>query len=177
VRVLAEYYIKLKYEKNKTIPLSIECLRYKKNYVEDQDTDLDKFVKDCIIFTITKIDTEKEKEQESEAVFVPVKDVWHRYLKYFGYVDAEGNPDEKNKEALTQNKFTRYLKRDYMAWGLNYKQKKIKGYPVLCFFNIELAPDDGKEHETTPPELQPADPPQREEPDYMNPPEENPFGD
>jgi phage/plasmid-associated DNA primase len=160
IRVFAEYYIRLKTKHNRLIPLSEECKRYKNNYVEDQDTDLDKFVKDCIQFTIS----------EDKLYLEKVKDVYHRYLKYYGFVDEYGNPDEKNKDALTQNKFTRYLKKDYMTWGLNYKQKKINGYPELCFLNIRLAPYDGKTNESTPQNMKSKKP---DEP--VPPPDDDPF--
>jgi phage/plasmid-associated DNA primase len=162
IRVFAEYFIRLKNEHNKLIPLSDECRRYKNNYVEDQDTDLDKFVKDNIVFTVS----------EEKQSFEKVKDVYHRYLKYYGFVNEYGGPDEKNKEALTQNKFTRYLKRDYMTWGLNYKQKKINGSPELCFFNIRLLPWDGIEKERTPENETP--PPKTEEV-IQEPPDDDPF--
>jgi phage/plasmid-associated DNA primase/5S rRNA maturation endonuclease (ribonuclease M5) len=160
IRVFAEYYIKLKTKHNRLIPLSDECKRYKNNYVEDQDTDLDKFVKQHIEFTIS----------EEKQTFEKVVDVYHRYLRYYGFVDETGNPDEKHKDALSRNKFTRYLKKDYMTWGLTYKQKKINGYPELCFFNIRLVPWDGIKDEPIPQELEP-----KKEPKETPPPEDDPF--
>jgi phage/plasmid-associated DNA primase len=159
IKVFAEYYIKLKTVHNRLIPLSDECKRYKNSYIDDQDTDLDKFVKDCIDFTIS----------EEKQYFEKVKDVYHRYLKYYGYVDEAGFPDEKNKDALSQQKFTRYLKKDYMTWGLNYKQKKISGYPHLCFLNIRLKEDKGERGEPNPeevkkPEAEAKTPPPKEDP-------------
>jgi hypothetical protein len=147
------------------VPLSDECLRYKGNYVEDQDTDLDKFVKDSIDFTIS----------EEQQTFEKVKDVYHRYLQYYGFVDSNGFPDETNKEALTQNKFTRYLKKDYMTWGLNYKQKKVNGDPILVFLNIRLKPWKGEAEEITPKEVRA----ERQRPEENEgppaPPDEDPF--
>jgi hypothetical protein len=154
IRVFADYFIKLKTKHNRLIPLSEECRRFKINYIEDQDTDLDKFVKDSIEFTVS----------EKTPCFEKVKDVYHRYLKYYGFVDEYGNPDEKHKEALSQNKLTRYLKKDYLRWGLNYRQKKINGVPHLVFFNIRLKPWDAKERDRTPVEDAPPPPPPNENP-------------
>jgi hypothetical protein len=75
--------------------------------------------------------------------FEIVQTVYERYLKYYG-LSAD------DKEALTRNKFVRYLRHDYME--INYKQKKINGEPVLCFFNIRLKPDTGQTDTPRPPE-------------------------
>jgi hypothetical protein len=64
-------------------------------------------------------------------------------LKYF---DIKAD----DKDALTRNKFVRYMQSDYME--INYKQKKINGEPVLCFFNIRLKPDIGQTDASRPPE-------------------------
>jgi P4 family phage/plasmid primase-like protien len=122
IKLLAEYYIKLKYEHLNLIPLSDECKRYKQRYIDEQDTDIDKFVKERIKFEM------------SEDNYAPVKEVYNAYLRYWQFTSADSG-----KEALTQNKFTRYFKRDYME--VIHKQKKINGEPVLCFFNIKLRPD------------------------------------
>ena len=50
VKFFAEYYIKLKNEHKGKIPLSKECQSYKDDYIEDQATDLDRFVKENIEF-------------------------------------------------------------------------------------------------------------------------------
>ena len=42
----------------------------------------------------------------------------------------------EGKEPLNKNKFVRYLNRDYLEIG--YKQKKIAGKPIQCFFNVKL---------------------------------------
>jgi len=158
ISLFAEYYIRLKTEHNRLIPLSDECKRYKAQYVDDQDTDLDKFVKENIQFTLSEDVTCYEK----------VKDVYHRYLKYYGFVDDFGLPDEKAKEALTQHKITRYLKKDYRKWGLDYKQIKIEGKPTLVFLNIKLKDWDEKAHEQKPDNGKSGG--------NAPPPDENPFG-
>jgi P4 family phage/plasmid primase-like protien len=122
IKLLSEYYIILKYKHLNLIPLSDECKRYKQRYIDEQDTDIDKFVKDRIVFEM------------SENNFIPVKEVYNEYLKYWQFTESDSG-----KEALTQNKFTRYFKRDYME--VIHKQKKINGEPILCFFNIKLRPE------------------------------------
>jgi hypothetical protein len=123
IKLLAEYYIELKYKHHNSIPLSDECKRYKQRYIDEQDTNIDRFVKERIQFEM------------SDDNYVPVKEVYNAYLRYWQFTEANSE-----KEALTQNKFTRYFKRDYME--VIHKQKKINGEPVLCFFNIKLRPDN-----------------------------------
>ncbi|GHV79170.1 hypothetical protein AGMMS49944_09610 [Spirochaetia bacterium] len=153
VKMFAETYIKFKIEHEGAIPLSDECTNYKNNYVKGQETDLDKFIDDNI-----------EIDMSGQA-FEIVQNVYDRYLKYYNF-----NADDK--EALTRNKFVRYLKNDYVE--INYKQKKINGEPVLCFFNIRLKPFTGKTEEPSIPDIKP-------EADYGSnykgdkPPDEMPF--
>jgi phage/plasmid-associated DNA primase len=123
VKLLAEYYIRLKNEYEGAIPLSDECTNYKKNYIKQQETNLDKFVNDNIDIDM------------SGTAFEVVQDVYDRYLKYF---DLKSD----DKDTLSRNKLVRYLQDDYME--IVYKQKKINGVPVLCFFNIRLKPDIGQ---------------------------------
>jgi phage/plasmid-associated DNA primase len=135
VRLFAEYYIKLKNEHEGAIPLSAECSNYKNNYIKEQETDLDKFVNDNLEFDM------------KGDVYEITKDVYERYLVYYEfatYNDAGRivKNDNATKEALSQNKFTRLLKHDYME--INQKQKKINGEPVLCFYNVRLKPWGGK---------------------------------
>jgi phage/plasmid-associated DNA primase len=151
VKLFAEYYIKLKQEHNGAIPLSDECKRYKQLYIEELDTDLDRFVKDNIEFVM-----EDNAFEETQAVY-------ERYLKYYKFT-----AEDAGKEALTRQKFTRYLKRDYKQ--IVQKQKKINGKPELCFFNIRLKTDTGQTQEPRPEEPW-ATKPARHAP----PPDENPF--
>jgi phage/plasmid-associated DNA primase len=123
VKHFAEYYIKFKNELGGLIPLSDECFNYKQGYVKEMETDLDKFVD-------ANIDIDM-----SGNCFETVQAVYERYLKYFEYQSGD-------KEALSRNKFVRYLKHDYME--IDYRQKKINGEPVLCFFNVKLKPWEGK---------------------------------
>jgi phage/plasmid-associated DNA primase len=131
VKLFSEYYIRLKNEYEGAIPLSDECINYKNNYVKEQETDLDKFVDDNIDIDM------------SGNAFEIVQNVYDRYLKYY---DLKLD----DKDTLTRNKFVRFLRHDYMEIG--YKQKKINGEPVLCFFNVRLKPDIGQRDTLRPPE-------------------------
>jgi phage/plasmid-associated DNA primase len=133
VKLFAAYYIKFKNELDGSIPLSNECLNYKQNYVREQETDLDKFVNDNIDIDM------------SGTAYETVQTVYERYLQYY-------NLAADDKEALTRNKFVRFLKHDYRE--INYKQKKINGEPVLCFFNIKLKPFESKSVQPKLPESQ-----------------------
>ena len=134
IKLFAEYYIKLKHDYNGAIPLSDECKKYKQLYIEELDTDLDRFVKDNIEFIM------------EDNAYETTQSVYERYLKYYKF-----NPEDAGKEALTRQKFTRYLKRDYKQ--IVQKQKKINGEPILCFFNIKLKADTGKTEEPRPEDL------------------------
>jgi phage/plasmid-associated DNA primase len=128
VRLLAEYYIELKIEHDGDIPFSEECLNYKNNYVDEQRSDLDKFVNDNIEFGL------------GGEYFETTEDLYKRFLKYYDISE-----DSAEKDALPRKKFTYLLRRDYLEMK-NYKQKKVKKFgketPVPCFFNIRLKPWD-----------------------------------
>ena len=63
-----------------------------------------------------------------------MKAVYDRFLEYYNVAEADAE-----REALPRNKFTNLIKRDYLEMT-NYKQKKIAGKPVYCFFGIKLKP-------------------------------------
>ena len=118
VKYFMELYIDLNINLHGEIPLSPECEGYKGRYIEEQKTDLDKFVNDCLVFDL------------SGGIYTEVQKAYECYLKYYGLSD-------ESKEALTRNKFVRLLKRDYRE--IDYRQKKINNYPELVFFNVKLS--------------------------------------
>ena len=119
VKMFIEYYIKLKNEYRGAIPLSDECQKYKKLYLDELDTDLDCFVKDRLHLTV------------ENNPFIQCDILYEEYLKYFNLTS-----ENSGKDVLPRNKFTRFLKKDYKQ--ITQKQKKINGKPVLCFFNVKL---------------------------------------
>lgn len=134
VRLFAEYYIKLKYKHKSKIPLSKECEAYKADYVENQETDLDRFVNDNIEFI------------KDENCWVKLKDVYQRFCMFNDIeLDEYGKP--LDKEAWSQSKFTRYLRGDYNE--IRIKQRKINGYPEQIVLNMRLkewvAPEKDKD--------------------------------
>ena len=155
IKHFAQTYIDLKYNHEGAIPLSEECKNYKQNYVKEQETDLDKFVNDNLEFDMSGTAYEK------------VQTVYERYLAYY-------NLSADDKEALTRNKFVRYLKHDYLE--INYKQKKINGNPELCFFNVKLKPYEGKTEQPSLDDSQNQTAYNNTTIDYsQEPPDENPF--
>lgn len=151
IKYFANLYIELKYKYEGAIPLSEECKNYKENYVKDQETDLDKFVSDCI-----------EIDMSGDA-FETVQAVYDQYLNYYELAADD-------KEALSRNKFVRFMKHDYIE--IKYKQKKINGNPVLCFINVRLKKIEG---EATQPTLIPENSTAFTPSDDMPPPNEDPF--
>jgi phage/plasmid-associated DNA primase len=121
IRMLAEYYIKLRVEFNGAIPFSDECLNYKNNYVDEQRSDLDKFVNDNIEFGLGGEHFEK------------VEDLYQRFLKYYDLSE-----ESAEKESLPRKKFTYLLRHNYLEMK-NYKKKRFPDNKILpCFFNIRL---------------------------------------
>jgi phage/plasmid-associated DNA primase len=124
VRLFAEYYIKLRIEYNGAIPLSEECSNYKNNYLDEQRTDLDKFVNDNIELGL------------GGEFFEKTEDLYNRFLIYYDI-----STEDAEKEALSCKKFTFLLRRDYLEMK-NYKRKRLGDKIVYCFFNIRLKPFD-----------------------------------
>lgn len=115
VKYYAEKYIYFKTELNGKIQISKEADRYKGDYVQNQATDLSRFVDTCIEFV---------KDDEK---YVRLKDIYNAYLQFVGAeLDNEGKP--VGKDVWTQTKFTRYFKGDYNEVIIG--QKKYPGHVV-----------------------------------------------
>jgi phage/plasmid-associated DNA primase len=123
VRLLAEYYLNLRIEHNGAIPFSDECLNYKNNYVDEQRTDLDKFVNENIEFGL------------GGEYFEKAEDLYNRFLAYYDISEEEA------KDSLSRKKFTFLLKRDFLEMK-NFKKHRIGDKVLSCFFNIRLKPFD-----------------------------------
>ena len=122
VKLLAEYYIKLKQEYRGAIPFSNICKKYKAIYLEELDTDISRFVKECVIFDV------------ENSPYIEIKLLYHEFLKFNNLT-----PDTAGKDTISQNAFTRYLKRDYKE--VIQKQKKVNNEVLNCFFNVRLKTD------------------------------------
>lgn len=123
VRLFAEFYIELKNKHKSKIPLSKECEAYKQDYVENQETDLDRFVSNNIEFL------------KDENVWVPLQDVYKRFAEV-NQIELDVNGKPVNKDDWSQSKFTRYFKSDYNE--VRIKQKKIDGWPVQIVLYARL---------------------------------------
>lgn len=123
VKLFAEYYIHLKNDYKGKIPLSKECQSYKDDYVEDQATDLDRFVKENIEFI------------KDENVFTKVKDLYARYCE-INEIELNEKGQPVDKDAWTQNKLTHFLKSDYTE--IHIKQKRFGGAPEQIIINMRL---------------------------------------
>lgn len=164
IKFYAELYLKLKFELHGKIPISEEAGKYKGDYVQNQATDLSRFVDTCIEFV------------KDDAKFVRLKDVYNAYIQFSGAeLDENGKP--KDKDTWTQSKFTRYFKGDYNEVIIG--QKKYPGHtvPEQIVLNcvLKAVPSEGALGElqagaSVPP------PAQEDIPFDDTAPEENPFG-
>ena len=115
VKYYAEKYLMVKYGQKGKIKISQEAEKYKGDYVQKAATQLNAFVDSCIEFI--KDDTK----------FVRLKDVYRAFIQFCGAeLDEDGKP--KDKDMMTQSKFTRYFKGDYNEVVIG--QKKFPGRTV-----------------------------------------------
>ncbi len=115
IKYYAEKYLKVKYEQHGKIKISQEAEKYKGDYVQKAATPLNSFVDSCIEFI--KDDTK----------FVRLKDVYKAFIQFSGAeLDEDGKP--KDRDVMTQSKFTRYFKGDYNEVVIG--QKKFPGHTV-----------------------------------------------
>ncbi len=157
VRLFAEYYIRLKTQYKSKIPLSHECESYKADYVENQETDLDRFVSDNIEFI------------KDDNCWVKLKDVYTRFAKY-NSIDLDENGKPTDRDNWSQSKFTRYLRGDYNE--IRIKQRKINGYPEQIILNMRLKDWENRPNTTQSPLPEPT--PIQEIP-YSDAPDDDPF--
>jgi phage/plasmid-associated DNA primase len=133
VRVLADYYMKLKNERGGVIPVSKESNSYKVEIIAELESDLDKFVNVNISF-------ERNKKEI-------IKDI---YDKYRDYHDFDEN-SVKRGEALSRNKFTKYFLKNYKDYAHEDVQW-VNGKSARVFVGVRLKSLDevaaaGKEKE------------------------------
>jgi len=147
VKFFAQYYIKLKNEHKGKIPLSKECQSYKDDYIEDQATDLDRFVKENIEFI------------KDENAFVKVKDLYARYCE-INDIETNDKGQPVDKDAWSQNKLTHFLKSDYTE--IHIKQKRFGGAPEQIIVNMRLKPLPEKKGEAAKTEQKATQPKQQE---------------
>jgi phage/plasmid-associated DNA primase len=99
VRVLAEYYIKLKKEHGGKIKVSKESSSYKTEIISENESDLDKFVEINVSF-----------EKNNKEI---IKDIYDKYIAYFDFDENS----VKRGEALSRNKFTKCFLKNYKDYA------------------------------------------------------------
>jgi phage/plasmid-associated DNA primase/DNA primase len=123
IRLMADYYIKLKYEHKGTLPISKECESAKIGYIAEVETDLDRYVNACVSF-----------EPQSVAV---IKNVYESYKLYYEFDENS----VKRGEALTQHRFTRLVLKNHKD-KITEAVRRIDGKPARCFIGLRLKPMD-----------------------------------
>jgi phage/plasmid-associated DNA primase len=119
VRVLAEYYIRLKREYRGVIPVSKESTSYKIEIIAELESDLDKFVNVNISF-------EKNRKEI-------IKDIYDKYKEYHDFDENS----VKRGDALSRNKFTKYFLKNYKEYAAEDVQW-VKGKSARVFVGVRL---------------------------------------
>jgi phage/plasmid-associated DNA primase len=162
VRVLAEYYIKLKKEHHGVIPVSKESRSYKTEIIAELESDLDKFVNVNISFEKNRMEI--------------IKDIYDKYMSYFDFDENS----VKRGEALSRNRFTKYFLKNYKDYAVEDIQR-VKGNAARVFVGVRLKTLDeiaaaAKEKENASTQVPAAPPAQKAAAPVVEPAdEENPF--
>jgi phage/plasmid-associated DNA primase len=119
IRVLGEYYIRLKKEHGGDIPVSKESSSYKMEVISEIESDLDKFININISF-----------EKNNKEI---IKDIYDKYIVYFDF-DTDS---AKRGEALSRNKFTKYFLKNYKDYIYEDVQW-VKGKSARVFVGVRL---------------------------------------
>jgi phage/plasmid-associated DNA primase len=123
IHLLAEYYVSLKYERTDGIPISKESLVYKTDYISELDTDMDKFIAECLIF-----------EKDASEV---ISRVYECYRNYYEFTEDS----VKRGDALSLHKFSRFLNKNYKD-RLTEKVMRVSGKPTRCYYGLKIKPLD-----------------------------------
>jgi phage/plasmid-associated DNA primase len=145
VRVLADYYMKLKNEHGGNIPVSKESSSYKVEAIAELEGDLDEFVNVNISFEKNHMEI--------------IKNIYDKYMAYFEFDENS----VKRGEALSRNRFTKYFLKNYKDYATKNVQRVQGGDPSRVFVGVRLKTLDeiaaaGKEKENA--STQVAPPPQ-----------------
>jgi phage/plasmid-associated DNA primase len=133
IRVLADYYMKLKKEHSGVIPVSKESSSYKIEVISELESDLDKFININVSF-----------EKNNKEI---IKDIYDKYIAYFDFDENS----VKRGEALSRNKFTKYFLKNYKDYAYEDVQW-VNGKSARVFVGVRLKTLDeittaGKEKE------------------------------
>jgi phage/plasmid-associated DNA primase len=119
IRLLAEYYIKLKHTLRGTIPISKESETYKSDYISELDSDLDKYISECLIF--------------DKKFYVVIKSMYEHYKNYHDFNDDS----IKRGEGLSHHKFSKTILKNYKN-KITAKVQRINGKPTRCFIGVRI---------------------------------------
>jgi phage/plasmid-associated DNA primase len=119
IRLLAEYYIRLKYEHRGAIKISKESESYKRDYISELDSDVDKYIEECLVF--------------DKASVTIIGGIYEHYKNYYE-LDEDAL---RRKEGLSQHQFTRFFKKHHKD-KITEKVQRIDGKPTRCFIGIRL---------------------------------------
>jgi phage/plasmid-associated DNA primase len=119
VRILAEYYIRLKKEHDGVIPISKVSASYKVEMVAELESALDQFVNVNISF-----------EKNHREI---IKDIYDSYLLYHDFDENS----VKRTEALSRNKFTKYFLKNYKDYAREDVQW-VNGKSARVFVGVRL---------------------------------------
>jgi hypothetical protein len=124
IRLLAEYYIKLKNERRGNIPISKESELYKLGYIAEVETDVDKFINDCVLFDPQSL--------------VTTRSVYNAYMEYYEF----DKDSAKRGEALSPLRFSKFIFNKYKD-QVRPDVQRVDGKAARCFRGIGLkSPDE-----------------------------------
>jgi CRISPR/Cas system CMR-associated protein Cmr3 (group 5 of RAMP superfamily) len=119
IRLLAEYYIKLKNELRGNIPISKESELYKLGYIAEVESDVDRFIDNCIVF--------------DPQALAATRSIYNAYMDYYDF-----DPDAaKRGEALSMTKFSKFIFNKYKD-QVHADTQRVNGKPARCFRGMIL---------------------------------------
>ncbi|MDR2734279.1 MAG: toprim domain-containing protein [Spirochaetota bacterium] len=124
IRILAEYYVRLKTEHRGIIPVSEESLMHKSEAISEVESALDKYLKENIVF--------------DENSMVRTRDVYNDYVRYF---DLDEN-DAKRGEALSHQRCTAVILKNYKKNHVTASRQRIGGESARVFIGMRLKTQD-----------------------------------
>jgi phage/plasmid-associated DNA primase len=119
IRLLAEYYVKLKYERKGKIPVSKESESYKDSYIAELETDIDKYIRECLVF-------------EKGAV-EKIATVYEHFLNYY----EVGDVSSKSAGVSGRTSFTRFIKK-YYGETITVTPRRVHGKIARCFIGARI---------------------------------------
>jgi hypothetical protein len=124
IMLFANYYMRLKNELGGVIPISKESASYKKDFVAEVETDLDRFIDINITFETGKI--------------VKKSEVYDKYKDYFEFDENS----VKRGEALSAIRFSKFILKNYKNHVDESVQRIQGGKPARVFVGMRIKTDE-----------------------------------